>query len=119
MAIKFELVEWLDSLRAELRRGAQSRRRALSKSVKEGQAPADAGLTFVVKEVSIEVELSTERSRSGDGALKFWVVQAGAQARSGTKSTQKVRITLDVESDVPDASGDGRLRLGPETPPAF
>ena len=57
-------------------------------------AGADKALRFELGPVELEVSVAVERGGSGEAKVRFWVVELGADAKTDTTSTQRVKLTL-------------------------
>ncbi|WP_027345610.1 trypco2 family protein [Hamadaea tsunoensis] len=75
-----ELTELIADVRESLTRAAKA-------------APT-TGVRFEVGPVEIECEVSIERSSGVDGKVRIVIVEAGANARGSTSSSQRVKLTL-------------------------
>ncbi len=51
-------------------------------------------LKFKLGEVTIELEISVERSTSGSGGLKFWVLNAGGEYTRTRENTHRITVPL-------------------------
>jgi|SRR5580658_902966 hypothetical protein len=51
-------------------------------------------LQFELESVELEVEVGVEKSGEGDGRVRFWVAEIGAQAAIARTSTQRVKLAL-------------------------
>ncbi|NBE55604.1 trypco2 family protein [Streptomyces boluensis] len=71
-----------------------------------GQAMADgegAGLRFRAERLELELTVVVERSKEPGGKVKFWVVEAGASARTAHLTTQRITLSLlPVTADTPE-----------------
>lgn len=65
-------------------------------------------LKFKLGEVTIELEISVERSTSGSGGLKFWVLNAGGEYTRTRESTHRITVPLTplMANDAPVYTGD-------------
>jgi Trypsin-co-occurring domain 2 len=86
------LAEWIGALRAELRRAQD--------------AASGEDIRFLVGPVELELEIVSTREADGSGQIRFWVLSAGASARVGRESTQRITMTLTPESP------SGPLKVG-------
>jgi hypothetical protein len=55
---------------------------------------ADAGIRFEVGEIHMEFTVELQRTRSGHGGVKAWVVDAGAESARTLGRTHTVSFTL-------------------------
>ena len=51
-------------------------------------------LLFEVKDVELDVEIATTRTREASGGLKVWVVSIGGKGARSTASTNRVKLSL-------------------------
>jgi hypothetical protein len=51
-------------------------------------------LRFELETVELEVEVGIERSGEGNGKVRFWVAEVGAQVAMSRSSTQRVKLAL-------------------------
>jgi hypothetical protein len=96
------LNEWIEAIRLDLQQGIK---RAAARN--ENSDP----LRLALQEVTIEVSVQTGRDVEGHGGIKFWVVEAGAQASHSMAEIQKLTITLAAAGDthLGDESGGDLL----------
>jgi hypothetical protein len=66
-------------------------RQELNESMKSAQG---SDLMFRLGEVTIELELSVERSTSGNGGLRFWVLNAGGEYTRAQGNTHRITVPL-------------------------
>ena len=83
-AMAVELAELIAQLRADL---AEAMR-----------AGADSELRFELGPVELELTVALEKSGGADAKVRFWVVEAGADGRAATTTTQRIKLTLDPRS---------------------
>ncbi|MGW2283551.1 trypco2 family protein [Streptomyces phaeochromogenes] len=73
-------------------------------------AARDEELRFGLGSVELEAEFVVERSATGEGKVRFWVVEAGAGGHTGTSTTHRVTLTLEPvlgdSGERPWVSGD-------------
>jgi hypothetical protein len=68
---------------------------ALRQELNESMAAAaGSDLKFKLGEVTIELELSVERSTSGNGGLRIWVINAGAEHARSHAQTHRITVPL-------------------------
>lgn len=67
-------------------------RRELSAAMQAGEG---AELRFELGPVELELEVMVGADAGAAGKLKFWVVEAGAEAKGSTQATQRVKLVLD------------------------
>lgn len=84
-----ELASVIRDLRAEL-----------EQAIKAG---AGETLRFELGPVELEVSVAVERSDSGGGKVRFWVVDASGERTKDTTGTQRVKLVL-----TPRLGDDGR-----------
>jgi hypothetical protein len=64
----------------------------------ELQAAWDSGqgkaVRFRVSEVTLTLEAVVSRSAEGGGKIRWWVIEAGGGAKTGTEATQTLVLTL-------------------------
>jgi Trypsin-co-occurring domain 2 len=83
---RLDLVEVLGDLRAEIGRAEQAAR---------GKA-----IRFSFSSVRIELSVAIEKTATGKGGVKFWVVEAGAEAARKNTTTHLLAFDLQpVSSD--------------------
>lgn len=90
-----ELAELVRRLREELQTAAADGK----------AAPADESgerLEFRLGPVEVEATVSASRDRSANGKVRFWVVQAGGEAKSSRSDAQRITLTLHPEAVKPD-----------------
>ena len=80
-------------------------RREIAVSLAEGEGEA---LRFEAGPVELEVTVTAERGGGGTGKIRFWVVEAGADGRTGHTSSQRIMLTLQPRL----ASGESPLISG-------
>lgn len=76
-----ELAELIGQLRAEL--------------VSAMRAGKDEELRFEVGPVELELTVVVQREASAGAKVKFWVIEAGADAKASGGTTQRIKLTLD------------------------
>ncbi|MYS24924.1 hypothetical protein GTW78_33710 [Streptomyces sp. SID4948] len=69
---------------------------------------AGSGVRFEVGEIHMEFSVELQRSRSGRGGVKAWVVEAGADAARSTGRTHTVSFSLRPK----DAATGAYLEIG-------
>jgi len=79
------LSDWIEAIRMDLQRGVVSAAR---------RQADEHPLRFSLAEVTLEVNVVSERTGQADGKIKFWVLEAGASAAQREIQTQKVTIKL-------------------------
>jgi hypothetical protein len=57
-------------------------------------AGAGQALQFELGPVELEVSVAVERSGSGGGKVRFWVVEAGGERAKDTTGTQRIKLVL-------------------------
>ena len=87
----FELGDALIRLRNDLDRVAKSR-------------PTDSVIGFEIKDVTLEFSIATDKSDKAHGAVKWYVLSAGAEVANSDITTQKVTLKLGVVDPVSGAS---------------
>jgi hypothetical protein len=75
------LAAFLDGLRHEL-------------TLSMANAKRDAALSFELTELQVELQVTAETAGDGSGKIKFWVVEAGGGAKSGNKTVQAIKMSL-------------------------
>lgn len=69
--------------------------RDLRAELEAAVAAADgAALLFELGPIELEVSVAMERSASAGAKVRFWVIDADAEGRAGSVSTQRVKLTL-------------------------
>ncbi|MFF4403543.1 trypco2 family protein [Streptomyces sp. NPDC001404] len=69
--------------------------RDLRDELNEAMAAAPAtGLRFEMGPVEVEVSVAVDKSVSGGGKVKFWVVEAGSDGKVARTSAHRVTMTL-------------------------
>lgn len=66
-------------------------RRELSEAMGRGEGER---LRFRLGTVSMEFEVGITQSVGGDGAVRFWVVSAGASGERGSLTTHRISLEL-------------------------
>ncbi|MGY1695398.1 trypco2 family protein [Geodermatophilus sp. SYSU D00814] len=79
-------------------------RRELAASVLSAQ---DEGIRFEVGEIEVEFSVTVEREIGASGGVKFWVVNAEANATSNRSATHRILVPL-----TPRTPGGGPLLTG-------
>lgn len=82
---RIELSQTIETLRQELMAATANR---------DG-----AEIAFPVEQIVLEFNVGVTTSASGDGRLKFWVLELGVDADITTECVQKVVITLGAPTD--------------------
>ena len=49
---------------------------------------------FLMDEVEVELNVTTTGDAKAEGAMKFWVLNFGAEVKSKDEQTQKIRLKL-------------------------
>src|SRR6266850_106009 len=75
------LAEFLQGLRSELKTSMTNARN-------------DPALTFQLTKLDVELQVTAESSVGGQGKVKFWVVEVGADAKGGQKTVQTIKLSL-------------------------
>jgi hypothetical protein len=61
----------------------------------EAQAAADKeGITFALGDIDVEFQVVVTKQGGSKAGIKFWLVDAAADARIGSASTQKIKFQL-------------------------
>lgn len=91
-----ELTEFIAALRRDLH---------MSVAGSVGEA-----LRFAVDDIELTLEIKATRSeeKSGNGKLRFWVVEAGGSSKAESSHSQSHKVTLKLK---PVWKGDERYRL--------
>jgi hypothetical protein len=91
-----ELAELIGQLRAEL-----------TTAMSAGE---NADLRFELGPVELELSVAVEKSMAPGAKVRFWVVEAGADAKVASSTTQRIKLTLDPrragQQDRPYISGE-------------
>jgi hypothetical protein len=92
-----ELAELVAQLRTEL-----------TKAMQEGR---DEALRFSLGPVELELTLAVAKEATPGAKVRFWVVEAGADAKASSSRTQRIKLTLEPHlaghpGIKPDISGD-------------
>lgn len=85
-----KLAEFVADLRSEL--------------VEAMQAAEGESLQFELGPVEVELTIAVDKEAKPGAKVKFWVVEAGAEARIASTNTQKLKLRLDPK----DRSRGGR-----------
>ncbi|NLU71167.1 hypothetical protein HCC61_00340 [Streptomyces sp. HNM0575] len=99
---RIELSELVRQLRTELKAAAA-----------EG-AEAGERLQFELGPVEVEVTVAAGRDRTANGKVRFWVVEAGGDARFTGSQTQRITLTLHPRDVGPDGTTRSPLIGGDE-----
>ncbi|MEV5977420.1 trypco2 family protein [Streptomyces sp. NPDC052114] len=75
-----ELAEMIRALRAEL-----------NEALADG---ADHPVRFELGPVEIEATVAAERTAGGQGKIRFWVLEGGADTARSSSRTQRITLTL-------------------------
>ncbi|MCL2552754.1 MAG: hypothetical protein FWE15_19490 [Actinomycetia bacterium] len=67
-------------------------RRELTTAVSAG---ADEELRFELGPVELEAAVVVERAATAGAKVRFWVLDAGGEARAGSSETHRIKLTLD------------------------
>lgn len=88
--------------------------RDLRVELQEAVAAADGEmLRFELGPIELEVSLALERSAATGAKVRFWVVQAGADGKTETTGTQRVKLSLTPRLA---PGGDSPYVSGPAVP---
>ena len=74
------------------------------------QADASEALRFRLGPIEMELEVEVTREVSGKGGLKWWLIEAGAEAKRGTSATHKIKLVLEPITALgqrPEVSDEG------------
>ena len=63
----------------------------LERAIVEGK---DEQLRFELGPIELEVSIAVERSDGAAGKVRFWVVDAGADRKKDSATTQRITLTL-------------------------
>ena len=58
------------------------------------QAPGEA-LQFRLGPIEMELEVEVTREASAKGGLKWWLIEAGAEAKRASSATHRIKLVLD------------------------
>jgi Trypsin-co-occurring domain 2 len=58
------------------------------------RASADKNIRFRVGEVTLTVEAVARREAGGEAKIRWWLVEAGGSAKTGSETTQTLVLTL-------------------------
>ncbi|WP_046732449.1 trypco2 family protein [Streptomyces humi] len=58
------------------------------------EAGEDEDLRFELGPIELEVSVAVERSGSGGGKVRFWVVDLGGERRKDASNTQRIKLSL-------------------------
>lgn len=94
-----ELAEVVRQLRNELQAAMMAR--------------PDDGLRFELGPVEIEAVVAVEKQRSGNGQIKFYVLELGGNGQLTASETQRIKLVL---QPVADADGRPPWVSGPSMP---
>jgi hypothetical protein len=84
------LSDWIEAIRTDLEAGV---RRAAERD------PTANSLNLKLQQITLEVSVVSERTASGGGGIKFWVVEANGKTSEKNAETQKLTITMQAEHD--------------------
>jgi hypothetical protein len=87
-----ELSELVRQLRTELKAAAE-----------EG-AEAGESLQFELGPVEVEATVTAGRDVGANGKVRFWVVEAGGDAKFNRSETQRITLTLHPQTVRPDGT---------------
>ncbi|MCW2859145.1 MAG: sle [Actinoallomurus sp.] len=59
------------------------------------RAGADSELRFELGPVELELTVALAKSSGANGKVRFWVVEANADANAASTTTQRIKLTLD------------------------
>lgn len=76
-----ELAELIGQLRAEL-----------TTAMSDGE---NADLRFELGPVELELSVGVEKSMAPGAKVRFWVIEAGTDAKVASSTTQRIKLTLD------------------------
>jgi hypothetical protein len=97
-----ELAELIRQLRTELKAAAA-----------EGAGAGDA-LRFELGPVEVEATVAAGRDQGANGKVRFWVVEAGGDAKFTSSQTQRITLTLHPKVVEPDGTTRSPLISGDE-----
>ena len=92
-SMPLKLAEFVADLRSEL--------------VEAMRAAEGESLQFELGPVEVELTVAVEKEAKPGAKVKFWVVEAGAEARIASTNTQKLKLRLDPK----DRSHGGRAPI--------
>jgi Trypsin-co-occurring domain 2 len=84
-------------------------RRELQKAMNAGKGEQ---LRFELGPVELEATVVVEKGTGVGAKVRFWVVEAGGDAKVGQVSTQRVKLSLD-----PRLAGGGKVRVAADEEP--
>ncbi|MFE9451849.1 trypco2 family protein [Streptomyces sp. NPDC006739] len=58
------------------------------------EAGKDENLRFELGPIELEASVAVERSDSGAGRVRFWVVDLGGEHKKGVSNTQRIKLSL-------------------------
>jgi hypothetical protein len=58
-------------------------------------AGANSDLRFELGQLELELTVVVDKENTPGAKVRFWVVELGADARSATSATQRIKLTLD------------------------
>ena len=68
-------------------------------------------LRFQLGPVEMELQVGVTREASAKGGLKWWLIEAGGEAKSGSSSTHKIKLVLD-----PIGADGQRIKVSDDVP---
>ncbi|MEE1804153.1 MULTISPECIES: trypco2 family protein [unclassified Streptomyces] len=86
-------------------------RQELNAAMADGQ---DEAVRFELGPVEVEATVAVDRAGSANGKVRFWVVEAGADASYTHAQTQRITLTLQPVLVAPDAARGPVLIAGDE-----
>lgn len=84
-----ELAEFIGQLRAEL-----------TKAIQAGHG---SDLRFELGPVELELTVVVDKEAKPGAKVKFWVVEVGGEVKTGSSTTQRIKLTLDPRGPQLDA----------------
>ncbi|MGI5267987.1 trypco2 family protein [Nonomuraea sp. CA-218870] len=84
-------------------------RRELTRAVRAAQGEA---LQFAVGSIELEITVMVTEEAAANGKVKFWVVEAGADAKEIEARTHRVKLTLEPKNKGGSVQIGGRAREG-------
>jgi hypothetical protein len=73
-------------IRSDVAAGAE-----LARALIEGKEQA---IRFDCGPIELEMEIAVERAGDAGARIRFWVIDADASAKAGTRQTQRIKMTL-------------------------
>lgn len=59
------------------------------------QGDASEALRFRLGPIEMELEVEVTREASAKGGLKWWLIEAGGEAKRGSSSTHRIKLVLE------------------------